>query len=156
LIFPLLGKPVVSFETDRPEAHPRRPVKNPIRDRNKLLQVTGGDHQLARQLFSEFCEELPKDISTIRQLFAASRWDELREIVHRLHGSTSICGVPALNVVIRELEDKCKQCNAHETDQLLKRLESEADTLLTYTNASDSVPQGAAEPPIRPDDSHQD
>jgi HPt (histidine-containing phosphotransfer) domain-containing protein len=114
--------------------------------------ATGGDRELAHQLFCEFCDELPKDISNIRQLFAGSRWDELREIVHRLHGSTSICGVPALNAVIKELEDKCKSRNARETDQLLSRLESEADTLLTYAEASDSVQQQSAEPSIRPDD----
>ena len=156
VIFPLLGKPVTSFKIERRQAQRRRSMNNPIRDRNKLLQATGGDHQLARQLFSEFCEELPKDISTIRQLFAASRWDELWDIVHRLHGSTSICGVPALNAVIRELENICKQRNAHETDQLLKHLESEADTLLTYAGTSDSVPQDPAAPPVQPDDSHQD
>ena len=155
VIYPLLGKPVPSYETNRCNQHKRRIVRLPIRDRNKLLLATGGDRKLAQQLFIEFCDELPKDISTIRQLFAASRWDELWDIVHRLHGSTSICGVPALNAVIKELEDKCKHRNTPDTDQLLKRLESEADTLLTYADVSDSVSPDPGNPPIRPDDSNQ-
>jgi two-component system sensor histidine kinase BarA len=156
VIFPLLGKPVAAHEIDHRGPQARRSTNNPIRDRNKLLLATGGDRQLARQLFSEFCDELPRDISSIRQLFAAARWDELRDLVHRLHGSTSICGVPALNAVIKELEDKCKEHSIQDTDRLLHRLESEADTLLTYASASDSVQPDANEPQPRADDSQQD
>ncbi|MGD8932887.1 MAG: ATP-binding protein, partial [Chromatiales bacterium] len=152
VIFPLLGKPLASLKTGGHEAQGDRSAKKPIRDPYKLLMATGGDRELAGQLFGEFCDELPKDISTIRQLFACSRWDELREIVHRLHGSTSICGVPALNAVIKELEEKCKSRNTQETDQLLSRLESEADTLLTYTQPSDGIRQQSVEPSIRTDD----
>jgi len=155
VIYPLLGKPVPTRDTRRQHLHKRNPSLIPIRDRNKLLLATGGDRKLARQLFSEFCDELPKDISTIRQLFAASRWEDLWEIVHRLHGSTSICGVPALNAVIDELEEQCKHRDTEQTDQLLKELESEADTLLTYTGVSDSVSQEPVKPHIPPDDSHQ-
>jgi two-component system sensor histidine kinase BarA len=152
VVYPLLGKTVASFETQKAEAHTSESVKRPVRDRHKLLLATGGDHQLAEQLFSAFCDELPKDISSIRQLFAASRWEDLRETVHRLHGSTSICGVPALNAVIKELEDNCGKRDAQQTDQLLKRLESEADTLLTDADRSDSVAQDPAKPSARPDE----
>ena len=154
IIFPLLGKsaPAPIPEPRGNYAQHQKKSENLIRDRRKLLLATGGDRKLAQQMFNEFCDELPKDISSIRQLFASSRWDELWEIVHRLHGSTSICGVPALNAVIKELENKCKARNDSETDQLLKRLESEADTLLTYSHTSDSVSHNKTIPPTRSDD----
>ncbi len=153
VIFPLLGKPAPLLDGKDSDRLAQKESACIIRDRKKLLLATGGDHQLAQQMFNEFCEELPKDISSIRQLFAASRWDELWEIVHRLHGSTSICGVPALNAVIKELEARCKSRNSNETDQLVRLLESEADTLLTYCQTSAGVSKDASTSATQPQDS---
>jgi two-component system sensor histidine kinase BarA len=136
VIFPLLGKKPILMESKREHPVPQKTDVIPIRDSKKLLLATGGDRQLAQQLFDEFCQELPKDISAIRQLFAQAQWEELVEIVHRLHGSSSICGVPALNVVISELESRCRSKQSDEAKRLLYRLEAEAETLLTYHDPS--------------------
>jgi two-component system sensor histidine kinase BarA len=152
VIFPLLGKPMPLPDGTGNNRLQRKQSACIIRDRKQLLLATGGDRQLAQQMFNEFCEELPKDISTIRQLFAASNWDELWEIVHRLHGSTSMCGVPALNAVIKELEGRCKSRDSNETNQLVKLLESEADALLTYCQTSASVSQDNSTPSTQPKD----
>jgi HPt (histidine-containing phosphotransfer) domain-containing protein len=150
----LLGKTIPPATANDNNIHQRGTSQGPIRDRKRLLLATGGDHSLAQQLFNEFCEELPRDISTIRQLFAAAHWDELWEIIHRLHGSSAICGVPTLNAVIKELETKCKARNSQETDQLLTQLETEADTLLTHAYPSDRVSQDKSGSASKPAKSH--
>ncbi|MEN8132812.1 MAG: response regulator, partial [Pseudomonadota bacterium] len=103
---------------------------SPIRDMEQLLRATGGDQQQAQELFKKFCHELPGELASIRERFDESRLDNLWDIVHRLHGATSICGVPALNSVVKELETSCKSNDVNEIVLLINRLETEIDALL--------------------------
>ena len=74
-----------------------------MRDEQQLLNATGGDQDVADDMFEAFMRELPGEVSAIIGHFNASDWDRLWETVHRLHGASSICGVPALNAVIVKL-----------------------------------------------------
>jgi two-component system sensor histidine kinase BarA len=120
------------------ESLPDSPVQGvqsghpPIRDMEQLLRATGGDQQLAQELFEKFCHELPGELASIKERFDASRLDNLWDIVHRLHGATSMCGVPALDSVVKELETTCKSNDVNEIALLINRLETEIDALLKH------------------------
>ncbi|MCG7969067.1 MAG: response regulator [Candidatus Thiodiazotropha taylori] len=116
----LAAEPVMSFN------------ELPVRDTDKLLAITGGDQQLADEMFKQLCLELPQQLLTIKKLIDESDWNNLKELAHKIHGSTSSCGVPALDYKVKEFEKVCKQ---EDTDQLLSsyiQLEHEIERLLKY------------------------
>ncbi|RLW71714.1 MAG: hypothetical protein B6D71_00705 [gamma proteobacterium symbiont of Stewartia floridana] len=116
----LTAEPVMSFN------------ELPVRDMDKLLAITGGDQQLADEMFKQLCLELPQQLLTIKKLIDESDWNNLKELAHKIHGSTSSCGVPALDYKVKEFEKVCKQ---QDTDQLLSsyiQLEHEIERLMKY------------------------
>jgi len=76
----------------------------PARDEAAALAATGGDANLARELFATLMAGLSQEVTEIEARFAARDWRGLLHTAHRLHGATSYCGVPALDRALRELE----------------------------------------------------
>ena len=74
----------------------------PVRDMDKLLAITGGDQRLADEMFQQLCLELPQQLLLIKNYIDQSDWFNLTEIAHKIHGSTSSCGVPALDNAINK------------------------------------------------------
>lgn len=50
-------------------------------------------------------EDLPVDLQRCRDAFAATRWGELREYVHRIKGTASFCRLDALKQVCLRIEE---------------------------------------------------
>ncbi len=49
-------------------------------------------------------EDLPVDIQRCRDAYAAQRWGELREYVHRIKGTASFCRLDALKDICVKIE----------------------------------------------------
>ncbi|MEG7522752.1 MAG: Hpt domain-containing protein, partial [Chromatiales bacterium] len=105
----------------------------PIRDKEKALIIAGGNTKLVDEMFNQFCNELPEQAGVIRGNHAARQGDDLRENVHRLHGATSICGVPALNLAVTHLEAACKSRDEAKTLEKLQRFNHEVERLLDFS-----------------------
>ena len=103
----------------------------PIRDWELALRVAGGNSDLADEMFEQLCQEIPTQLSNIQTQAAAEDWDELVTTAHRLHGSTAVCGVPALNDVIGRLERSARAKNSQELESLLELLDQEVARLLS-------------------------
>ena len=132
IILPLLG--IKDSNSPLPASIERLMEKNanqnlPIRDKNLLLNATGGDQQVADEMFEAFIRELPDEIQQIRNQFDSSDWDELWSLVHRLHGATSICGVPALDTTVHQLESACRNRVIPEIEQMIGELEIQSEKL---------------------------
>ncbi|RDH87738.1 MAG: hypothetical protein DIZ78_04100 [endosymbiont of Escarpia spicata] len=104
----------------------------PIRDEEKALNIAGGNKKLVDEMFKQFCNELPEQAGVIRGNHAARQWDDLRENVHRLHGATSICGVPALNLAVTHPEAASKSRDEAKTLEKLQRFNQEVGRLLDF------------------------
>ncbi|MET0051641.1 MAG: response regulator [Candidatus Thiodiazotropha sp.] len=102
----------------------------PVRDMNKLLAITGGDQKLADEMFQQLCKELPQQLIQIKRHIDLSDREQLKELVHKVHGSTSSCGVPALDHRIREFESVCQTADLQELNDRYVLLEREAERLL--------------------------
>jgi HPt (histidine-containing phosphotransfer) domain-containing protein len=50
-------------------------------------------------------EDLPVDLQRCRDAFAATRWGELREYVHRIKGTASFCRLDDLKQVCARIEE---------------------------------------------------
>ena len=105
----------------------------PVRDLEQALRVAGGNNDLAEEMFEQLCQELPLQLTSIREQAAAAEGDELVKTVHRLRGSTAVCGVPALNDVVGRLERSARAKQPQEVRSLLKQLDQEAARLLSPT-----------------------
>jgi two-component system sensor histidine kinase BarA len=73
-------------------------------DKKKLLDITGGDKKLAMEMLNQLCSELPQQLEEIQQFIQHKDWQNLKEIAHKIRGSTSSCGVPALDFSVHQLE----------------------------------------------------
>ncbi len=102
----------------------------PVRDLNKLLAITGGDHKLAEEMFQQLCKELPQQLIQIKNHIDMADRESLKDLVHKIHGSTSSCGVPALDYRIQEFESVCLRADLHELNERYILLEREVERLI--------------------------
>lgn len=80
-----------------------------IIDPELALERAGGNADLARELYQMLQKELPVYQDRIRSLFESSDYSALTEIVHKLNGSATYCGVPALKTAADSLESSLKR-----------------------------------------------
>jgi two-component system, NarL family, sensor histidine kinase BarA len=102
----------------------------PVRDLDKALSVTGSDRKLADEMFEQLKQELPGHLSAIESAQARNDWSTLREISHKLHGSTSSCGVPALDYAVQQYQAACRDQSQEKATQRLLLLRDEMERLL--------------------------
>ena len=69
-------------------------------------------------------------IESIKSCSIGQNWVELAETAHRLRGSTAICGVPALNQLMGQLEHAALRKDDSEVSRLISEAESEVKSLL--------------------------
>ncbi len=102
----------------------------PIRDLDKALSVTGGDNKLADEMFEQLKRELPNHLVTLKSGIADCNWSLLREITHKMHGSTSSCGVPALDYAVQQFHAACRDQSEKKASRLLQQIQHEVERLL--------------------------
>lgn len=78
-------------------------------DTNLALERAGGNQDLARELYQMLQNELPNYLSTTKKHFDNGDYAALLEVVHKLNGSATYCGVPALKAAAASLEGNLKQ-----------------------------------------------
>ncbi|MFI0377342.1 MAG: Hpt domain-containing protein, partial [Candidatus Thiodiazotropha sp.] len=66
-------------------------------------------------------------------------WINLREITHKMRGSTSSCGVPALDFSVQKLEQATASKQAVQLMEVYKSVEFEVKRLLQAQETDDVV-----------------
>jgi two-component system sensor histidine kinase BarA len=102
----------------------------PIRDMDKALSVTGGDDKLADEMFEQLKRELPNHLFILESGMADRNWSALRETTHKMHGSTSSCGVPALDYAVQQFHAACREQSEQKASRLLQQIRHETERLL--------------------------
>ncbi|GAB4297309.1 MAG: hypothetical protein Kow0096_15260 [Thiohalomonadaceae bacterium] len=101
-------------------------------DQELALQRAGGNAQLAAELFGMLLQELPQQRSAIQAALTAGDYPALQHLVHKLNGSATYCGVPALKAAADSLESSLKRgvtaqaaagvaCVVEEIDRVLRQ-----------------------------------
>ena len=93
------------------------------------IEKAGGNVDLARELFEMLTSELPEYASSISELYQQQDYTKLCETVHKLHGATRYCGVPALSQKTGEFESALKRDDKQQYPEMLKRLLSEIELI---------------------------
>jgi two-component system sensor histidine kinase BarA len=78
-------------------------------DEALALERAGGNADLARELYQMLQKELPYYLTHLRSHFEQGEMEALLNAVHKLNGSATYCGVPALKAAAESLESNIKQ-----------------------------------------------
>ncbi len=102
----------------------------PVRDEPAAIQTTGGNKDLAAQLFTTFISDLVPQQAQLNQLWQSGKQTELHESAHRMHGATAYCGVPALKQAVKRLERAAVSGAGTEIEACLHEVNREIERLL--------------------------
>jgi len=109
------------------------PVLNaslPTRDKKQALRIAGGSQSIADKLYAALCDELPEMLSDIQKMFIKKDLLEMWQLVHRLHGASAVCGVPAFHNVLGQLQGAIKLEDNDRITRLHFAMQDEANKLI--------------------------
>jgi HPt (histidine-containing phosphotransfer) domain-containing protein len=86
-------------------------LPSPI-DFSALLEMLGGDKQMVASLLSKFVDELTTDLTASEQAITDQDAEALRQIAHRIKGTSANLHALMLSAAARELELACTEADA--------------------------------------------
>lgn len=78
-------------------------------DEALALERAGGNADLARELYQMLQKELPVYHENLHNYYQQGDMEALLNAVHKLNGSATYCGVPALKAAAESLESNMKR-----------------------------------------------
>ena len=81
-------------------------------DFSALLEMFGGDKQIVAPLLSKFVDELTADLAASEQAITDQNAEALRQIAHRMKGTSANLHALMLSAAARELEQACTEADA--------------------------------------------
>ena len=86
-------------------------VPSPI-DFAALLEMLGGEKQIVASLLSKFVEELTLDLAASEHAMVDHDAEALRQVAHRIKGTSANLHALMLSAAARELEQACTEADA--------------------------------------------
>ena len=86
-------------------------LPSPI-DLSALLEMLGGDKQVVASLLSKFVDELTTDLAASELAITDQDAEALRQIAHRIKGTSANLHALMLSAAARELEQACTEAEA--------------------------------------------
>ena len=77
-----------------------------------LLEMLGGEKQIVASLLSKFAEELTSDLAASEQAMVDQDAEALRQVAHRIKGTSANLHALMLSAAARELEQACTEADA--------------------------------------------
>ncbi|HEB97190.1 MAG TPA: response regulator [Sedimenticola thiotaurini] len=108
------------------------------RDPATALDATGGNRELAAELFRHFLAELPNQLAILTDSAREERWQALAEEAHRLQGGAAVCALPELQRLAGRLEQAARAERESEAKELLERVMAAAGEILGQSPAPDA------------------
>jgi two-component system sensor histidine kinase BarA len=103
---------------------------NAVIDLELGARLAGNKSELAKELLFFLVKNLPKDMQEIQQANANNNNQQLKNLVHKLHGAASYCGTPRLRHTLAEFEAALKKNETATFDSFLADLTFEAAQLI--------------------------
>mgnify|MGYP001812257747 CR=1 FL=1 len=119
------------METRDPE--PDGPVAY---DRALALHQVGGNPAIADELIGMMMAELPSQKAAMSAAVTAADHQALRQLAHRIHGSASCCGTPAIKQASAALEAAILQGDQAQAPELHDALQAAIDGLIAYMGST--------------------
>jgi two-component system sensor histidine kinase BarA len=109
----------------------------PIHDHGEAVRLAGGNAGLAGELLEMLRRELTQRRADLRRTFEAGDWETLKMQVHKLHGGTAYCGVPALRQAAASLDASLPSGEPQRVARLFEAFEAESQRLLSLDLSAD-------------------
>lgn len=91
-------------------------------DISEALTKAGGNRDLAGELLGMLLRDFPGFQQRMNQAFSAGEMETLQQVVHKLHGATTYCGVPRLRAACLTLESHLKRGITDNLDSELQQV----------------------------------
>ena len=78
-------------------------------DTKNVTDLTGGNQQLADELYNMFIEDLPNMKDNLAKAYSSNNIQQLEEETHKLHGAASCCAVFTIKDAANQLEKSAKK-----------------------------------------------
>ena len=101
-------------------------------DRALALHQVGGNPAIADELIGMMLAELPSQKSAMSVAFLDADHQALRQVAHRVHGSASCCGTPAIKQASAALEAAILQGDLAHISALHETLQTAIDGLIEF------------------------
>lgn len=125
----ILGNTEVAADSDQQHNTPM--------DLSEALQLSNGKHDLAKDMLNMLIKDIETEKQQLKALHKNKQWEELQELVHRIHGGCCYCGVPNLKLCSAQLDKALQQGRTNDTDDLMINLMSAVDALLEWQEEHD-------------------
>ena len=101
-----------------------------ILDPQKAIQLAAGNIKLADDLLTMLIKELPEYKKMMQKELQDGNKDELRKIVHKIHGGLRYVGAPALLDIISKTDYTLFDLSDLELNSNINKIYQEIDRLL--------------------------
>lgn len=103
--------------------------RKPCIDWELATQLAGGNLKLAKELLTMFVGSLDTELANIDELYQEKSYEALADVIHRLHGGISYCGLPALKQTIKVFETALKSQKYDDIDKAYTKFTKEIQRL---------------------------
>jgi len=111
----------------------------PIRDIEQALRITGGQRVVADKLLAKLVEQLPDYLDSVISKYKEKDWPQLWQILHKLHGATAVCGVPALNNVVINLQKHITNADYLLISDEVEKLRIAIENIINHASGMDQI-----------------
>ena len=101
-----------------------------VLDKNKALQIVSGNEALAEELLAMLVKELPGYKDSMQKELDNGNKEELRKIVHKLHGGLRYVGAPALLEITSHTDQHLFELSDEQLRESLIQISDEIDRVL--------------------------
>jgi len=101
-----------------------------VLDQNIAIQVVSGNKKLADDLLVMLIKELPEYMQDIQEELQNNNREELRIIIHKLHGGLRYVGAPALMDIVSRTDVELFELSDEQLKQNVTRIYQEIDRLI--------------------------
>ena len=115
-----------NFEKDPPN------MPHEIFDKQQGIELAGGNEQLAEELFPMLISELPVHRENLLIAQKSGDLEDFKKFIHKLHGGTKYCGVPALRNAAADFENIIDLKQLDKVESGLSDVIDAIDQLLQY------------------------
>ena len=102
----------------------------PVLDQQKAIQLVSGNKKLADDLLAILIKELPDYKKTIQKELENQNKEELRKIIHKIHGGLRYLGAPALMDIVSQTDYELFELSDQHLQDNVTKIYQEIDRLL--------------------------
>lgn len=102
-----------------------------VLDKTQAMQRVSGNEQLANDLLQMFIKELPEYRRTIQQTLQDKKREELKQIIHKMHGGLRYVSAPALSHIVGKTNAEVLTLNNEQLEHNISLVFHEMDRVLS-------------------------